>query len=187
MITDIAVERVEFRCPESHWQSVVDYDVVVYVDAEGDAWEFYSKDGVPSLSPYTVDGAPLCPVCHRVVVGTPVARRLIPGPPGEDRRPREPVSDLEAHRAEQRNVPLLPGTSRPAPALKCLSAAAARTAAGWTRRVRTGCAGRGLIVIVALLASRNLCLDPRTFLVIALTRVLSESRNMLAVTVERRW
>jgi len=115
VITDIAVERVEFRCPESHWQSVVDYDVVVYVDAEGDAWEFYSKDGVPSLSPYTVDGAPLCPVCHRVVVGTPVARRLIPGPPGEDRRPREPVSDLEAPRAEQRNVPLLPGTSRPAP------------------------------------------------------------------------
>jgi len=115
VITDIAVERVEFRCPESHWQSVVDYDVVVYVDAEGDAWEFYSKDGVPSLSPYTVDGAPLCPVCHRAVVGTPVARRLIPVPPGEDRRPREPVSDLEAHRAEQRNVPLLPGTSRPAP------------------------------------------------------------------------
>ncbi len=29
MITDIAVERVEFRCPESHWQSVVDYDVVL--------------------------------------------------------------------------------------------------------------------------------------------------------------
>ncbi|MDQ3763645.1 MAG: hypothetical protein M3460_19085 [Actinomycetota bacterium] len=61
MITDIAVERVEFRCPKSHWQSVVDYDVVLYADAEGDTWEFFSVDGVPTLSPYTVDGAPLCP------------------------------------------------------------------------------------------------------------------------------
>jgi hypothetical protein len=112
VITDIAVERVEFRCPESHWQSVIDYDVVVYVDAEGDNWEFYSKDGVPSVSPYTVDGAPLCPVCHRVVVGTPVARRPIPVPPGDNGRHWHPVSDLEAHRAQRRNVPLLP--SRPA-------------------------------------------------------------------------
>ena len=34
MITDIAVERVEFRCPESHWRSVVDYDVVTYTEAD---------------------------------------------------------------------------------------------------------------------------------------------------------
>ena len=111
MLTDIAVERVEFRCPESHWQSIVDYDVVTYADADGDEFEFYSKDGVPTLSPYTIDGAPLCPVCHRAVVGTPVARRLIPVPPGDDRRPRHRVSNGKAHRAQRRIVPLRPGTS----------------------------------------------------------------------------
>ena len=111
MITDIAVERVEFRCPESHWQCVVDYDVVLHVDAEGDVWEFFSVDGVPTPSPYTVDGAPICPICHRVVVGTPVARRFIPVPPGDDRRPRQPVSDLETRRAQRDHVPLLSGTS----------------------------------------------------------------------------
>ena len=73
MITDTAVERVEFRCPESHWQSVVDYDVVTYADAD--------------------------------------ARRLIPVPPGDDRRPRQRVFNREAHRAQRRNGPLLPGTS----------------------------------------------------------------------------
>jgi hypothetical protein len=90
MISDIAVERVELRCPELHWQSVVDYDAVLYADAEGDTWEFFSVDGVPTPSPYTVDGALLCPICHRVVVRVPVARRFIPVPPGNDRTPRQP-------------------------------------------------------------------------------------------------
>ena len=115
MITDIAVERVEFRCPESHWQSVVDYDVVLYVDADGTTWEFFSVDGVSAPSPYTADGAPLCPICHRVVVGTPVARRYIPVPPGDDRTPRQPVSDLETHRAQRRDMPLLSGAPTPTP------------------------------------------------------------------------
>jgi hypothetical protein len=115
VITDIAVERVEFRCPESHWQSVVDYDVVLYLDADGTAWEFFSVDGVSTPSPYTVDGAPFCPICHRVVVGTPVARRDIPVPPGDGRTPRQPVSDLEAHRAQRRDMPLLPGALTPTP------------------------------------------------------------------------
>ena len=111
MITDIAVERVEFRCPESHWDCVVDYDVVLYVDAEGDTWEFFSVDGVACPSPYTVDGAPLCPICHRVVVGTPIARRFIPVPPGDDSRPRRLVSNSETQRAQRHDVPLLSGTS----------------------------------------------------------------------------
>jgi hypothetical protein len=113
VITEIAVERVEFRCPESHWHSVVDYDVVLYVDADGDTWEVFSTNGVPTPSPYTVDGAPLCPVCHRAVIGTPVARRFIPVPSGDDRRPRQPVSDPETHRAQQLGVPLLSGTPYP--------------------------------------------------------------------------
>lgn len=115
MITEIAVERVEFRCSESHWSRTVDYDLVLYVDAEGDTWEFFSVDGIPTLSPYTVDGAPLCPICHRVVVGTPVARRFIPVPPGDDRRPRQAVTDLPTQRAQRRDVPLLSGTSMPVP------------------------------------------------------------------------
>jgi hypothetical protein len=128
VITDIAVERVEFRCPESHWQSVVDHDVVTYTDADGAEFEFYSKDGVPTLSPYTVDGAPLCPVCRRAVVGTPIARRLIPVPPGDDRRPRQRVFDGEAHRAQRRNVPLLPSTSTRPGAISYPAGAEAETA-----------------------------------------------------------
>jgi hypothetical protein len=92
MITDIAVERVEFRCPEGHWESCVDYDVVLYVDAEGDTWEFYSVDGVPTPSPYYIDGAPFCPVCHRAVRGRPAARRVIPVPPGAPGTPRRWVA-----------------------------------------------------------------------------------------------
>lgn len=38
VIRDIAVERVQFRCPQSHWQSVVDYDAVLYADPEGTTW-----------------------------------------------------------------------------------------------------------------------------------------------------
>jgi hypothetical protein len=34
--------------PESHWRCVADYDVVLYVDAVGDTWEFFSADGWPS-------------------------------------------------------------------------------------------------------------------------------------------
>lgn len=109
MITDIAVERVEFRCPDSHWQSMVDYDVVLYLDADGDTWEFFSVDGVPTPSPYTIDGARFCPVCHRAVPGKPVARRFIPVPPGDDRTPRQAVSDPEKHRAERHDLPLLSG------------------------------------------------------------------------------
>ena len=60
MITDIAVEEVEFRYAQSHWRDRAEYDVVSYTDAEGGNWDFYSLDGVPVLSPYTVDGAPIC-------------------------------------------------------------------------------------------------------------------------------
>ena len=109
MITDIAVERVEFRCPDSHWQSMVDYDVVLYLDADGDTWEFFSVDGVPTPSPYPIDGARFCPVCHRAVPGKPVARRFIPVPPGDDRTPRQAVSAPEKHRAERHGLPLLSG------------------------------------------------------------------------------
>jgi hypothetical protein len=100
MITDIAVEEVEFRCRESHWQDCAEYDVVFYTDAEGDTWEFYSLDGVPVMSPYTVDGAPLCPVCRRTVPGRPVARRVIPVPPADgDGRPRQRSQDVNRGRA----------------------------------------------------------------------------------------
>jgi hypothetical protein len=109
MITDIAVERVCFRCPESHWQSEAEYDVVLYVDAVGDTWEFFSFNGVPTPSPYDVDGAPFCPVCHRVVPGRPIARRFIPVPPGAEGRPRRRLRDSDEHHAARKDLPLLSG------------------------------------------------------------------------------
>jgi hypothetical protein len=42
VITEIAVERVRFRCRESHWEYEADYDVVLHVDAVGDTWEIFS-------------------------------------------------------------------------------------------------------------------------------------------------
>jgi hypothetical protein len=112
MITEIAVERVEFRCPESHWCAQADYDLVLYQDAVGDIWELYSLDGVPTPSPYTVDGAPFCPECHRAVVGRPVARRFVPTPGEDGRPPGRPgrsVGDLGRYRDEREDLPLLSG------------------------------------------------------------------------------
>jgi hypothetical protein len=102
VITDIAVERVEFRCPDSHWQSVVDYDVVVYVDADGATWEFFSVNGVLTPSPYTIDGAPLCPVCHRAVPGNPVAALH---PSTAWRRPRTTTARLRSENTSGRAAP----------------------------------------------------------------------------------
>jgi hypothetical protein len=107
VITEIAVVQVEFRCPESHWEDTVEYDVVLYVDAEGDTLEFFSLDGVPVMSPYTVDGAPFCPVCHRPVPGRPIARRFIPAPPGEGGRPARRVPRTDRDRSQ--DLPLLSG------------------------------------------------------------------------------
>jgi hypothetical protein len=101
MITDIAVERVEFRCPKGHWQTSVDYHVVLYTDAAGDTWEVFSVDGVPTPSPYYVDGAPLCPVCHRAVPGRPVWRRFIPLPTEQPDQPRRRVESPETWRAQR--------------------------------------------------------------------------------------
>jgi hypothetical protein len=111
LITEIAVERVIFRCPESHWWSAADFDVVLYTDAVGDTWEFFSLNGTPVPSPYNVDGAPFCPVCHRAVPGRPMARRFIPVPPGARGWPRRPVRDTEEHRTRQQALPLLPGAA----------------------------------------------------------------------------
>lgn len=109
MIVDIAVERVVFRCPESHWCTEAEYDVVIYVDAVGDTWEFFSLDGLPTPSPYTVDGAPFCPRCHRAVPGHPTARRFIPVPPSAD-GPRYPVRHPERYRSDRASLPLLSGS-----------------------------------------------------------------------------
>ncbi|MDX6660636.1 MAG: hypothetical protein QOJ55_1458 [Solirubrobacteraceae bacterium] len=92
MITGFAVERVEFVCPASHWRNVVDYDVVEYTAPGGDVWEYYSVDGVPAMSPYDIDGAPLCPRCGRPALGRQVARRVVPLPSGEEDRPRRRVA-----------------------------------------------------------------------------------------------
>jgi hypothetical protein len=109
VITEIAVERVRFRCRESHWECEADYDVVIHEDASGDTWELFSFNGQPVLSPYDVDGAPFCPVCHRAVPGRPVARRFVPIPPDSGPQSGRRLSETDEHRNRQEPMPLLSG------------------------------------------------------------------------------
>ncbi|MFD8592605.1 hypothetical protein ACFV1B_24190 [Streptomyces sp. NPDC059637] len=107
MITELAVERVEFTCGHCWTRWSADYDVQHYQDDRGADWEYFSRDGVPVASPYTPEGAPACPLCGRHWVGRLQARRPVPVPGGDGRAPRSPVTDAAGHRPERRTAPLL--------------------------------------------------------------------------------
>ncbi|WP_354643093.1 hypothetical protein [Kitasatospora camelliae] len=115
MITELAVERVEFTCGQCwhHWS--VDFDVQHYRDDDGGDWEYFSHDGIGAASPYTSEGAPPCPQCGRHWVGHLVARRLVPLPTGESDAPRSEVLDRGTHRPDRHEAPLLTGSVQPAP------------------------------------------------------------------------
>ncbi|GAA2803423.1 hypothetical protein GCM10010441_30200 [Kitasatospora paracochleata] len=88
MITELAVERVEFTCGQCwhHWMA--EYDVQHIQDDDGGDWERYAHDGIGTASPYTADGAPPCPECGRHWVGHLVARRLMPVASSDSGTPR---------------------------------------------------------------------------------------------------
>ncbi|MDH6125668.1 hypothetical protein [Kitasatospora sp. GP82] len=116
MITELAVERVEFTCGHCWHSWSADYDVQHYRDEEGNDWEYFSHDGIPVASPYSPDGAPACPGCHRHWVGHLTARRLVPLPDEEPTRPRTGViGDPAQHRPERHAAPQLSGTSHQQP------------------------------------------------------------------------
>ncbi|WP_078988038.1 hypothetical protein [Streptomyces sp. XY332] len=114
MITEMALERVEFTCGRCWHDWSIDYDVQQYSDEDG-AWEYFSRDGIPVPSPYTPAGASPCPVCGRHWVGRLLARRLIPAAPGAVGTPREKVTDAALHRPERRGAPLLRSTAHTPP------------------------------------------------------------------------
>jgi hypothetical protein len=106
VITELAVERVEFTCG-SCWHSwSVDYDVQRYRDDDGDEWEYFYRDNTAVASPYTPQGAPPCPHCGRRWVGRLVARRPVPLP-GDTEAPRSRVPTERVHRPERHTAPLL--------------------------------------------------------------------------------
>jgi hypothetical protein len=109
MIDEVAIERVRFTCPEGHWEQEVDYDVVRYFDPDGGLLDFYSVNGVPTMSPYDRDGSPLCPRCGRATVAKLVARRII-ALPAQESTTAPPRAAQRAGRAE---VPLLDARSEP--------------------------------------------------------------------------
>lgn len=103
MITELAVERVEFTCGRCWHRWSTDYDVQHHrSDEDGRDWEYFSRDGIPVDSPYTPEGAPPCPQCGlRHWVGHLVARRLIPIPPGGAHTPRREMAGATGHRPER--------------------------------------------------------------------------------------
>ncbi|WP_254705589.1 hypothetical protein [Streptomyces vilmorinianum] len=107
MLTELAVERVEFACGRCWLEWSADYDIQHYRDEVGDDWEYVYRDGVPVASPYTPAGAPPCPRCGRRWVGRIVARRTIPTPPGAAHTPRLKIIDRSSHRSERHGAPLL--------------------------------------------------------------------------------
>jgi hypothetical protein len=114
MITEMALERVEFTCGKCWYQWSVDYDVQHYRDEQG-GWEYFSRDGLPVVSPYTPAGAVPCPACGRRWVGRLLARRPIPAPPGPAGTPRQTILDAAAHRSERHGAPLLGATAHSQP------------------------------------------------------------------------
>jgi hypothetical protein len=108
MITELAVERVEFACGHCWHQWSVDFDVQQWRDEEnGEEWEYFSRDGIPAASPYTPAGAVPCPACGRHWVGRIVARRPVALPPGPEQTPRHQILDAAEHRSERSGAPLL--------------------------------------------------------------------------------
>ncbi|WP_261800909.1 hypothetical protein [Streptomyces sp. PBH53] len=63
MITEVAVERVEFTCGSCWHRWSVDYDVQRYRDDSGQEWEYFYRDNVAVPDPYTPAGAPACEHC----------------------------------------------------------------------------------------------------------------------------
>ncbi|WP_030176972.1 hypothetical protein [Streptomyces sp. NRRL S-813] len=107
MITELAVERVEFACGHCWHKWSVDYDVQYDRDEQGDEWEYFIRDGQAVPSPYDPRGAPPCPLCGRHWVGRLVARRPVPLAPETAGAPRYKIGPLAEHRPERHTAPPL--------------------------------------------------------------------------------
>ncbi|MDX2938789.1 hypothetical protein [Streptomyces ipomoeae] len=108
MITELAVERVEFTCGHCWHKWSADYDVQYYRDENGDDWEYFTRDGHAVPSPYAPEGAPPCPICGRHWVGRLTARRPVPVPPGPLDTPRLRITTpREEHRTDRHAAPPL--------------------------------------------------------------------------------
>ncbi|MET9909386.1 hypothetical protein ABZZ74_21705 [Streptomyces sp. NPDC006476] len=114
MITELAVERVEFTCGSCWHRWSVDYDVQRWRDALDAEWEVFYRDNTAVPSPYTPQGAPPCAHCGRHWVGRLVARRPVPLP-GDDEAPRSRVLAEGGHRPERHTAPMLHAADHPQP------------------------------------------------------------------------
>ncbi|MER6978467.1 hypothetical protein [Streptomyces carpinensis] len=114
MITQLAVERVEFACGSCWHRWSVDYDVQRYRDALDAEWEVFYRDNTAVASPYTPQGAPPCEHCGRRWVGRLVARRPVPLPGGTG-APRSPVPAEGGHRPERHTAQMLHAAGPPQP------------------------------------------------------------------------
>ncbi|MFI9819579.1 hypothetical protein ACIHFC_03735 [Streptomyces sp. NPDC052013] len=117
MITELAVERVEFTCGHCWHKWSADYDVQYYRDDNGDEWEYFTRDGIAVSSPYDLQGAPACPICGRHWVGRLIARRPVPVPPGTSGTPRSRITvPRDQHRTDRHTAPPLEADAHDQPA-----------------------------------------------------------------------
>lgn len=112
MITELAVERVEFTCGQCQDRWTVDYDVQRFMDGFGHEWEYFSCDNRSVPSPYSADSAPACGRCGHRPAGRLAARRPVPLP-GMPGSPRSPVPDAGGHRPERHSAPMLSAAADP--------------------------------------------------------------------------
>ncbi|MFH8386731.1 hypothetical protein ACH4E7_38395 [Kitasatospora sp. NPDC018058] len=105
MVTELALERVEFTCGHCWHQWSTGYEAQHYCDDDGRDREYFVRGGTPVDSPYTPEGALPCPECERPWVGHLLARRLIPTPLGLHGTPRQPIADVAGHRPDRHARP----------------------------------------------------------------------------------
>ena len=104
----IAGKRVRFRCPESHWCTQADYDLVLYRDAVDDIWELYSLDGVPTRRRTRWTGRRSARCATGWWSGGRAPVRPDAGG-GQARPPGRPVGDVGRYRDQREDLPLLSG------------------------------------------------------------------------------
>ncbi|MEU9041056.1 MULTISPECIES: hypothetical protein [unclassified Kitasatospora] len=114
MITELALECVEFTRGHCRHLRSIDYDVRQYHD-DGTTREYFSRDDTAPASPGAPSAAMTRPGCGRCRAGRIAAHRPTAIPPGTPATLRRHVTDSVSHRPGRHGAPRLGAHAHPQP------------------------------------------------------------------------